>query len=202
LNNNKILNPAQREASLTAPRLADGSVGPYALGWFVGSQNGRRTVLHGGAWQGFKSIMNRYIDDRLTVIVLANSRNARQSKIANMVAAHYEPRLATVRAKAIPDTEPATMARAREAIRQLAQNTMPAGLSDSEKKRYTSSWIRAVADEINNAGPLRSVELLSRTGEGDSKRSRYRFTFDEETMVVTLAVGTSGSINSLGISLE
>ncbi|MBK8315541.1 MAG: hypothetical protein IPL01_16595 [Acidobacteria bacterium] len=33
---------------------------------------GRRLIEHGGSWQGFKSFIARYVDDKMTVIVFAN----------------------------------------------------------------------------------------------------------------------------------
>lgn len=202
LSGDKILSARQRETSLTLPRLADGTLGPYAMGWFVGTQNGSRKISHGGSWQGFKAIMNRYIDEKLTVIVLANSKSARQSKLADMIAAHYVPGLATVRATPILDTEPKLATMAREAIEQLAAGKVPAGLSDAERARFTPTWVGIHADEINKAGRLRSVELLTRSVEGDSKRVRYRFTFKEETLTLSLTLGASGAIERLVMALE
>ncbi|MFC5462313.1 serine hydrolase domain-containing protein [Massilia niabensis] len=202
LDGDKILDARLRDASFTPPRLADGRTGPYGFGWYIGSQNGRRTILHGGAWQGFKTIIQRYVDDKLTVIVLANSKNARQGRIADMIAAHYVPALAIVRSKPISDTEPGVTARARAAIGQLAANQMPEGLSESERKRFTPQWIKIVADELTGAGPLASVDLLARASEDGKQRFRYRFSFRDETMIVSLLLGPKGSIDSLGISLE
>ncbi|MDB5748593.1 MAG: hypothetical protein JWP72_3441 [Massilia sp.] len=202
LDSDRILNAPLRAASFTAPRLADGSAGPYGFGWYVGTHNGRRTLLHGGAWQGFKSIINRYVDDKLTVIVLANSRNARQGKIADMIAAHYVPALALVRPRAISDIDPEVTARANEAVRQLAGHKMPAGLSESERKRFTPQWIKIIADEINGAGALGSVELLARSSDGDSKHFRYRFSFRDEAIILSLVLDASGTIDRLGFSLE
>jgi hypothetical protein len=51
-------------------------------------------IEHGGAWQGFKAQISRYVDDKLTVIVLANQIRTNQSKLAHGVAALFNPDLA------------------------------------------------------------------------------------------------------------
>lgn len=202
LDGDTILDARMKQASWTPPALKDGAKGPYGYGWYLGTQGGRRTVLHGGAWQGFKSIITRYPDDRLSVIVLANSAAARQGKIADLVAAHYIPALAPVRPPAIADRHPAETARARAAIGQLLAGQVPAGLSAAERGRFTQRWVAQLAAEFRDFGPLRSVELLARSSEGGGKQARYRFLFENETLLVALHEGSEGLIERLGISLE
>jgi hypothetical protein len=50
-------------------------------------------VQHGGAWQGFTSHISRFMDNGLTVIVLANRSRARPQLIAAKIASHYIPGL-------------------------------------------------------------------------------------------------------------
>lgn len=201
LDDDRILAAPLRAASFSAARLADGDHGPYGFGWYVGAQQGR-LVSHGGAWQGFKTVINRYLDDRLTVIVLANSSHARQGKIADMIAAHYVPALAVVRAAAIPDDDPAVTARARAALLQLAAREVPAGLSEAGRQRYTPQWIDNVARELEDAGTLERVELLARSGAGERRLFRYRFSFSNETLIVALTLGPDDALERLGLSLE
>jgi hypothetical protein len=74
--------------------LNNGTTSPYGFGWGLGSVGGHRVVEHGGAWQGFKSQISRYVNDKLTVVVFANSSRANQGKIAHDIAAIYDPALA------------------------------------------------------------------------------------------------------------
>jgi hypothetical protein len=55
---------------------------------------GHRFVEHGGSWQGFKSQISRYVDDKLTVVVFANQARANPAKIAHKVAALFNGDLA------------------------------------------------------------------------------------------------------------
>jgi CubicO group peptidase (beta-lactamase class C family) len=45
-------------------KLNSGVVRNYGFGWFTGSFHNHRVVFHGGSWQGFKSFIMRFLDDR------------------------------------------------------------------------------------------------------------------------------------------
>jgi CubicO group peptidase (beta-lactamase class C family) len=93
----RLLKRASLEQMWTPVILKDGKPHPYGFGWAVSSINGRRVVQHGGGWQGFLTHIARYLDDRLTVVVLTNlaSRETRPGEIAQQVAALYVPELKT-----------------------------------------------------------------------------------------------------------
>ena len=61
----------------------------YGFGWFIEEKHGHRVIAHSGAWQGFKTHISRYVDDKLTVVVLANLAEADPGKIADHVAELY-----------------------------------------------------------------------------------------------------------------
>lgn len=61
----------------------------YGFGWFIGEHHGHRLISHDGAWQGFESRIARYVDDRLTVIILANLAEAKLDVISEHVADGY-----------------------------------------------------------------------------------------------------------------
>jgi CubicO group peptidase (beta-lactamase class C family) len=63
--------------------------GHYGYGWFVEVQDGHRLIEHEGEWQGFETQISRYVDDRLTVVVLTNLAEAKPDLIAHGVARFY-----------------------------------------------------------------------------------------------------------------
>jgi D-alanyl-D-alanine carboxypeptidase len=78
----------------TPAKLNDGSNSGYGSGWTVSQWQGHRVVSHTGSHMtGFKNVLMRFIDDKLTVIVLTNQRAANQTAIAKGVAAYYIPNL-------------------------------------------------------------------------------------------------------------
>ena len=90
----KLLKRSSLETMWTAVKLNDGKTHPYGFGWALGEVRGHRVVEHGGAWQGFKAQISRYLDDKLTVVVFANQARANPAKIAHGVAALFNPELA------------------------------------------------------------------------------------------------------------
>jgi hypothetical protein len=75
----------------TAAKLSNGqeNSGHYGFGWFVETKNGHHVVEHEGSWQGFKTQISRYVDDKLTVVVLANLAEAKPKIFADHVAEMY-----------------------------------------------------------------------------------------------------------------
>ena len=100
----KLLKKSSLEQMWTPVKLNNGKTHPYGFGWMLGEVRGHRIIEHGGAWQGFKSFIARYVDDKLTVIVFANLAQARQERIAHGVAAIYNPKLAALSVRAMEDS--------------------------------------------------------------------------------------------------
>jgi len=90
----KILKQSSLELMWTTAELNDGSKSTYGFGWGLTRLQGHRLISHTGSHAtGFKSVLARFVDDKLTVIILTNQRAANQTAIANGVAAFYIPGL-------------------------------------------------------------------------------------------------------------
>jgi CubicO group peptidase (beta-lactamase class C family) len=89
----KLLKRSSLDEMWTPVKLNDGKTHAYGFGWALGEVRGHRIIEHGGAWQGFKSQISRYVDDKLTVVVFANQARANPAKIAHGVAALFNPEL-------------------------------------------------------------------------------------------------------------
>lgn len=201
LQDGKILSKGMQETVFAPAKLNDGSSTGYGFGWFVGKHNGHRLISHGGAWQGFRSSMNRFVDDKLTVIVLANSTNARAGKISEIVAGHYIPALATVPPTPIADVNPAVTAQLRQVVNDLAADRLPKGFTDEQTVKLTQA-MKYFGKGIREMGALRSVLLLAVTEEGGSREYRYRYTFEQDPMIVSARFNKAGLIERFGLSLE
>lgn len=88
---NSILTEASRRDMWTTMPLADGRRALYGLGWHVNRPGARREVWHSGGLPGFKSNLRRYLDDRVTVIVLMNLDDADDEAIAFGIAELHLP---------------------------------------------------------------------------------------------------------------
>ena len=86
-----LLKPSSFQQMWTVTKLSDGqpNSGHYGFGWSIETKHGRRVVGHDGSWQGFEAHISRYIDDKLTVVVLTNLDGADPAKIADEVARVY-----------------------------------------------------------------------------------------------------------------
>jgi CubicO group peptidase (beta-lactamase class C family) len=86
-----LLKPSSYELMWTPVRLNNGKTYPYGFGWDIREEGGHRVVAHDGAWQGFTMNITRYLDTRLTVIVMTNldSDNSQPERIASQVAKIY-----------------------------------------------------------------------------------------------------------------
>ena len=73
----------------TRVTLNDGSERPYGFGWSVEKVGKHRLVRHAGTLAGFRSEMARFVDDRLTVVVLTNSGLSVTERLAIAVASFY-----------------------------------------------------------------------------------------------------------------
>lgn len=84
-----VLKAADREQMWQPVRLTDGSTHGYGYGWGVGKSGGHALISHGGAGWGFISQFDRFVDDRLSVIILTNIDAADTGAIAARVAKFY-----------------------------------------------------------------------------------------------------------------
>jgi D-alanyl-D-alanine carboxypeptidase len=93
LENGKILKRSTLEQMWTPVKLNDGKTYPYGFGWQLESIPGHKQVNHGGSLPGFRSQLARFVDDKVTVVVLTNGDNANAGSIAIGVANFYIPGL-------------------------------------------------------------------------------------------------------------
>jgi CubicO group peptidase (beta-lactamase class C family) len=91
----KLLPRDSRSLIWTPVRLNSGDTYPYGFGWEISEVNGHPLYYHTGGNQGFWISISRYLNDRLTVIVLTNLDESHSSTlaIAEQVAAVYVPAL-------------------------------------------------------------------------------------------------------------
>ena len=88
----KIVKKSSLDQMWTPARLNSGKHAEYGFGWEVPApQNGHHLVEHDGAWQGFTMAICRYLDDRLTIVVMTNldAANSNPSKLAHSLASLY-----------------------------------------------------------------------------------------------------------------
>ncbi|HEX5725002.1 MAG TPA: serine hydrolase domain-containing protein, partial [Longimicrobiaceae bacterium] len=74
LDHGRLLSPEWRALLWTPARTPAGAELPYGLGWFLAEREGRRLAWHTGLWEGrYSALYLKVLDERLTLILLANS---------------------------------------------------------------------------------------------------------------------------------
>ena len=87
----KLLKRSSLEQMWTVAKLSNGqpNSGHYGFGWFIETRKGHHVVEHEGSWQGFQTQISRYVDDKLTVVVLTNLGGSKPAIFADHVAEMY-----------------------------------------------------------------------------------------------------------------
>ena len=61
----------------------------YGFGWGIDEHKGRKIVSHGGSTPGFQSAYIRFVNDDLSIIILANTDEANPYAIGFALADYY-----------------------------------------------------------------------------------------------------------------
>jgi len=93
LRQNKLLSQSEMEAALTPVDVPegqvtepDGSPAAYGFGWFLNPYKGRPRMWHYGETMGFRTTIQRFVKDKLTIVVLCNRADLNPSALALQVA--------------------------------------------------------------------------------------------------------------------
>jgi CubicO group peptidase (beta-lactamase class C family) len=91
-----LLSESEMKPALTPVQLAagpakfpDGSPVSYGFGWFLAPYRGQARLSHDGETVGFRTTIQRFPDDNLSIIVLANRSDVNPEELALKVADLY-----------------------------------------------------------------------------------------------------------------
>lgn len=172
----RILKRESLREMWTPVRLANGARYPYGFAWDIEDQRGKPRIEHGGSWQGFRTHIARYLDNKLTVIVLTNLAEAEPQVVAYGVAGLVDASLALPDPRQPhPDPDPTRTAAMRQVLADWAHDRpsdrMGAGLrSDNPGTEGSKSARKRVEKQL---GALESFRFLAEddmTGKGLERR--------------------------------
>jgi len=195
-------------------RLANGTNYPYGFGWFLSEQRGDAVIEHGGSWQGFRAAITRYPEQRLAVMVLANSAIAPVEAMSHEIAGLVEPRL-RLRSPTEPQThsdpdlekmlrdvlEAWSSSRAIPAMSKALAETASGSAREADDRQQTANRLQTVrslhvlgidrlspqAIALLDDGSVRAVDALLETDQG---LFTYRFRLDAQGRVVSFSAVT------------
>ena len=203
----KLLRKSSLDQMWTVARLNNGQPNKanYGFAWSIDRIGSHKVIQHGGAWQGFTTYIARYVDDKLTVVVLTNldAGHARPGKIAHAVAGLYAPELTPPEVKPIADKEPQVTALLRDVLQETAEGKVdPEVFTPKLRAELFPSEIEQTGDFLKPLGPLLSLDLLERSEEGELRMYRYRAVYKETTISIKLGLNKEGKIAGLDFSDE
>jgi hypothetical protein len=201
----KLLKQSSLDQMWTVFPLNNGQPNPgnYGFAWAISRINGHKLIEHDGSWQGFRTQISRYVDDSLTVTVLANIDAARPDHIAQVVAGLADPALDPPKLTPIADNQPELLARLRALLELLASGAdVRAQLTPELAKQLAESSPEAAANfasQLKQVWPANSITLVARKLEDGLTISAYRLTKNNETRIVRFALAPDGKIAHLSL---
>jgi CubicO group peptidase (beta-lactamase class C family) len=162
----------------------------YGYGWENNRLRRQRLVEYDGNWQGFQAVMSRYVDRRLTVILLTNLSLCRTERLAHTVAGLVDPVLEAY-PESIPDTNPPL-------TRQFGAFLAAAGrgeggyaaLSAAARGRLIPSAMNTLRRDAQELGPALRLTLVEER-RGEPAERVYRV--EKQDMVEYFTVRYAGS---------
>ncbi len=196
------LTKASRDKIWTAARLSNGTTKDYGFGWHLGEYHGRRLAFHGGAWQGFKTFIIRFLDTDLTIIFLANSWETRDFKFVRALASAFYPAFSLPDVKTIPDRDPKTTSLIRRALMQVAMRKLDEELftPDCRAAMLGDEGV-PVAQSLNAfslpVAIIHSSELIEQKTQNNQRLYRYLLTDIGSSVSLTVHLSEDNKIASI-----
>jgi D-alanyl-D-alanine carboxypeptidase len=187
------------ERMWTPTPLKKGEPAGYGFGWQIDKVNGHRRVSHGGGIPGFSTEISRFVDDKLTVIVLANSDQGNAGSLAQGIARRIEPTLAKAPEEPIADTDPNTSERLKNVVLEGMKGEADPELFTEDARKEVVPRIRKAGKEgqFSAFGALKTFALLARKETETGVQLRYRVAFENETAEAAFTLEKNGKIAGL-----
>ena len=194
-----ILKPESWAQILTPVRLNSGKPYPYGMGWSLEERGGKPLQEHGGAWQGFRTQLSRFIGDDLDIVVLTNTAEADPGRIADGIAAIIHPDLAVKTPTAIADLEPQVTAR----VARLLDTIRSGRLTPDEFAYVRAGFFPDAAEfyksQLQTLGPQQRLVLLDRRELGDDRVYTYEVVFPSGSRYVRVALAPDDKVSSFSL---
>jgi len=194
-----VLKAVSWDEVYTPVRLNSGKTYPYGFGWDVSETGGQKVYRHGGAWQGFKSGIARFLGSDLTVVVLANLAQADPMRFVDGIAGLLDPRLAPPELTPIADTEPQVTARLRELLAAAAEGKLEPGDFAYVRAGFFPYAAAQLKEALGSLGPPTALRPLERRDLGDDRVHTYDADYGSKPYRVALALAPDGKVAALSV---
>jgi D-alanyl-D-alanine carboxypeptidase len=199
----RLLTESSLEQMWTPIALGKGGTAEYGFGWDVKSENGHRLLSHGGNITGFSSAILRFVNDKLTVIVLTNFGGINAETIAQGIAGQVQPELGKKEELPIADLDSKTTERLKRAFIGMMNGDMDHDLFSEKLNGELGPRIRQGKEQakefVSEIGPLEKFELLERKATNQGLQLRYRAIFEYQKMMVHITLDKAQKITNWGV---
>ena len=166
----------------------------FGYGWESHSFRGHRLVEYDGNWQGFQAVMSRYVDKKLTIILMTNLALCRTEKLAHTVAGMVDDDLKHYPVS-IPDSDLRVTADFRNFLDAvLSGHDSMTRLSLAAGKKLQPSAITTLQRDLKEQGPIRALTLVEER-PGPPMQRTYRVEKDAIVQFFTVSYANNSLID-------
>jgi CubicO group peptidase (beta-lactamase class C family) len=203
----KLVKKSSLDQMWTVAKLNNGQPNKsnYGFAWAIDQMNGHKVIEHGGAWQGYTTYIARYVDDKLTVVVLTNldASHSSPGKVAHHVAGLYVPAVMPPELKPIEDKEPQVTAFVRQTLENIAAGKVdPEVFAPETRQELFPDRIRSIQEFLKANAPMKSLDLVERKEEEGQWANIYRAIFNDRALFLRVKLTYDGKIAGLGLAPE
>lgn len=175
LTSGKLLRQAALERIWAPVRTNDGATPPfdYGFAWFIHAYRGRRIVQHSGGTPGFSSTYYRFLDDKLSIIILTNHSDRVLDQLAVDIAGMYIPGLKRPDGRTDPHPELSSRLKALTAD-LLAGKANPEAFAPAMRIFLNTASGRSWYQWFAEHGELTSFTFSESEEVGESRVLRYK----------------------------
>ena len=175
LSTEKLLKKSSLDQIWTARMTNDGADAPfnYGFGWFIDSYHGHRLVQHSGGTPGFSSAIYRFLDDKLTIIILTNHADRIVDQLAIDLAGTCLPALK--RPAPNHDPNPTTTTTLKQLVSGLLKGEyQPAAFTPAMGIFLSTATGKAFWKWFADHGALGDLVFSDREQRGNGEVLRYK----------------------------
>ena len=173
----------------------------YGYGWENNRLRDQRLVEYDGNWQGFQAVMSRYVDKRLTIILLTNLSLCRTERLGHTVAGLIDPDLKAY-PESVPDSDPGKTAEFRAFLANVAKNGSDSDrLSAAAGARLVPGAMSTLRRDLQERGPILKLTLAEQGVATDPQRV-YRVEEKDMVEFYTVRYAPDSRIDDLDLFSE
>ena len=195
LYNEKLLKTSSLRQMWTPVRTNEGTMASfnYGFGWFIDSYHGHHFVQHSGGTPGFSSAIYRFVDDKLTIIILTNHSDMIIDQLAIDIAGMYITALA--RRPAQSDADSNTSMRFKQVIENLLKGKYdPAQFSQPMQVFLGTATGKAFWQWFASHGELAGFAFSDREDTSEGRVLRYRLVLGKNAFWLSVKVNRDDRI--------